>query len=46
MEEKNKDHYESPTTTVVEMTMEGIVCGSGDANKNGYPYGGNQDWTW
>lgn len=28
MEAKRKNHYETPSTTVVEVAYEGIVCGS------------------
>ena len=39
MEEKRKVLYEAPSTTVVEVKTEGIVCGSPYGTQD-YNYGG------
>ncbi len=44
MDTQNKDLYEAPTITVVEMKYEGVICASGNANKNGYIYDNVENW--
>ncbi len=40
--EKLKD-YESPTIDVLELTIEGVVCGSGEFDPNDWNHG-QDDW--
>lgn len=45
MDTQNKDLYEAPTITVVEMKHEGvIICASGNATKDGYTYDDEENW--
>lgn len=44
MDTQNKDLYEAPTITVVEMKHEGVICASGNATKNGYTYDNKENW--
>ena len=43
METKNKEFYEHPTTAVLEVQAEGVVCQSMQASYN--PMGAEEDWT-
>ena len=40
MEKKYKEYYEAPSTAVVELAQEGVVCASGKTEKfgSGYSY--------
>lgn len=41
-ETKHKELYEAPTTDVLEVKNEGIICASGDVpGMPGYPGGGD-----
>ena len=48
METKKKKEYEAPSTQVVEMKSEGILCASGDPFgfnlPSSNPFGGGEDW--
>jgi hypothetical protein len=46
MERNDKEFYCAPSTTVVEVKFEGIVCASGnlDAMRNGY--GNAEEISW
>ena len=47
MEANRKNHYETPSTTVVEVKFEGIVCTSPDGVMwflDGSSFSSNQDW--
>lgn len=46
MDTQNKDLYEAPTITVVEMKHEGVICASGDATKNSYTYDNDNAENW
>ena len=39
MNSEQKEFYEAPTTDVVEVKQEGIICASGLDSPNGYPNG-------
>ena len=44
MEIKELELYETPTTEVVELKTEGIVCGSPTGNRNGYGDAGDEQY--
>ena len=46
MERYDKELYCAPSTTVVEVKFEGVICQSGlmDATRSGYGDAENMDW--
>ena len=45
METKNKELYEAPSTLVLEVKVEGVVCTSGvGANRTGYGDAIEDEW--
>ena len=41
---KKKELYEPPTTDVLEVKNEGIICASGDPKPYSNPFGDEQSW--
>lgn len=39
MDTNNKEHYEAPSTEVLEVKQEGIICASGLDSPSNYPNG-------
>lgn len=44
METNHKEFYEAPAITAMEIESEGVVCGSGNGQKNPYYYEPPQTW--
>ena len=44
MDKQKLELYESPTTEVVEVKFEGIICGSADPQYTNPFGGGQQNW--